>query len=309
MNKSEQAVRLLMDLEFRVLKPIKSLPPWPGARWNALFRLVAKSQSIDPEEAFEALIPEGWCQSPWRADDSIMVRLVADSQKKRTTESFLEALKESHQIGEGEFVLGRSLELVSMSIPYLGDEEESSDSTASSQDDPSQENPYQEDPWPPLDENLFRSEIEALENIDSPWRLVLTSPLRIVRPANAPGFSEYSGEEYFGWPKAMEHMITRIRLPETKSEASPSPNGNPLNIMSTQTTWRDLAYSRERQMRLGGLTGTILIDGWPDSNQARRLVWGQYLGMGKNARFGFGFYRIPALDSIRSLSCFPILGK
>jgi CRISPR/Cas system endoribonuclease Cas6 (RAMP superfamily) len=66
-----------------------------------------------------------------------------------------------------------------------------------------------------------------------------------------------------------------------------------------------MAYNPVRKIRLGGISGEISINGQPSSYEARRLVWGQYLGIGKNSRFGFGFFRIPALDSIRSIMVYP----
>jgi hypothetical protein len=288
-----------MDLVFTVLKPIKSLPPWTGARWNALFRLVARAAGVNPEEAFEALIPEQWTRQPWWTGDQFSVRLVTNPDNWRQTEAFSRFLRGDNLVGEGEFVLGHSLELTAIYFPTI--------------DIPNRRvNPEIEAASAPLLEEQLAAEMETLANLTPPWRLVLTTPLRLVRPANAPGSQEFAGPDFFSWPLALDHLIKRIRLanPESLEPQLPFTNDNqpvasPLTVMSHTVTWHNLAYNRDRKMRLGGLIGTILINGRPDRQRARRLVWGQYLGVGKNGRFGFGFYRIPALDPERLWSLFP----
>ncbi|MDR1607095.1 MAG: CRISPR system precrRNA processing endoribonuclease RAMP protein Cas6 [Deltaproteobacteria bacterium] len=286
-----------MDLEFVTLKTIKSLPPWTGARWNALFRLVSREAGTPPEEAYEALIPERWSQGPWLKDQVFTIRLISDPNKTSQTAAFFGALHGEKILGSGEFVLGQTLALKAMTIPYSLFEDEPAD--------------Y----WPPLPQELLAAEIEALEKIEGNWRINLLSPARLTRPANSPGFHEYAGPEYFDWPLALEHFIQRIRIPEPDLQDPPfeSPPADlpktlapsPLAILSHSVIWNDLAYNRDRKMRLGGLIGQVLIAGRPNREEARRLVWGQYLGLGKNARFGFGFYMIPELEPFRRLTLLP----
>jgi hypothetical protein len=267
-----------------------------------LFRLAAKAAKVNPEEAFEALIPAQWSRLAWPAGSVFSVRIVADPAHRRQTEAFLTALREGRVLGEGEFILGQSLELEAMIIP-------NPDLDSASDDSPADKD--LEELWPPLSEESLLPEIEALTQISPPWRLILETPLRLTRPATAPGFLEYAGIDFFAWPKALAHLISRIRLssPDSVEDLDLAIRPNKLAIMSVSVKWSDLAYSRERKMRLGGLTGSILIDGVPDRADARRLVWGQYLGVGKNARFGFGFYRIPTLDPIRRLPLYPQPGQ
>ena len=70
----------------------------------------------------------------------------------------------------------------------------------------------------------------------------------------------------------------------------------------------DMRYSREWQIALGVVVGEMRFGVPPDGTVAERLVRGQYLGAGRNARFGLGYWRIPELDAVRRIEAKPYDG-
>lgn len=81
-------------------------------------------------------------------------------------------------------------------------------------------------------------------------------------------------------------------------EAVPSPSA--LSISAGVLHWLDLSYG-SRDTTFGGAVGCIRVSGKPEPDVAALLVLGQYLGMGKNAVFGYGFYNIPELSPHRKV--------
>ncbi len=73
-------------------------------------------------------------------------------------------------------------------------------------------------------------------------------------------------------------------------------------MVECNTEWADVRYSKTRQIPLGGIVGDIKYEGkLPSYELALRLVAGQYTGLGRNQRFGLGFYKIPELEIVRSI--------
>ena len=278
----------LADLVFKVLRTIEYLPPWPGARWNALFRLAAKAAGIDPEAAYEALVPERWGPRPWLAGEETRIRIVFQVENFPLTLAFLGSLFRGG-IGEG-FSAGQTLGLTGLAWPY-GPEAGLVHHFPLSRLSPP--------PWP---EDWLHREAAALRRLNGPFSLVFRAPLRLYRPVEAPGCGEYIGPEFFTWGRALPYLLARVRyLPGlTEDELGglrAAPGGD--------LVWLDRALIRERSMKLGGVTGRLLVQGRLSPAAAGLLVAGQYLGVGKNGRFGFGFYRIPELDSHRPWPLFP----
>jgi hypothetical protein len=148
----------------------------------------------------------------------------------------------------------------------------------------------------------MQTEIDALCGLSS-WKLQLVSPLRLTMPAGEKGQHRYAQPSYFcDNTNALEHLLSHVRfLPSGCSPASRITS----RLTDSALQWDDMAYSRSRQMRIGGLTGVLSFAGAPERDAAARLVFGQYVGVGKNARFGLGLYRIPELDTVRNLRCYP----
>lgn len=94
--------------------------------------------------------------------------------------------------------------------------------------------------------------------------------------------------DFFRQGNALTHLLGHIRL------LPPVVSGAEMRVERVRLHWADLRYSRERAVALGGLVGEICLTGRPDAETARRLVLGEYLGSGKNARFGLGFWRLTA---------------
>jgi len=60
-----------------------------------------------------------------------------------------------------------------------------------------------------------------------------------------------------------------------------------------------------RPALLGGLVGVLRLEGPVSPEAALAITAGQYLGAGKNPRFGLGMYRIPELEGWRRLPLYP----
>jgi hypothetical protein len=284
----------LADLSFKVLQTIKSLPPWPGARWNALFRLAARAAGVNPEAAFSALIPDRWGSHPWLTGNEKRLRLIFQVENYPLTLRLLDSLFKGG-VGEGEFVAGRTLGLTGLAWPYSSDAGRFYPFPLSSAG--SSLPPWSEDGREA--EALFRLAAEG-----RPFSLIFRSPLRFSRPADAPGHGDFIGPDFFTWERACPYLLARVRylpdLTEDEFEGLRVADGGDL-------IWQSMAYSRERRMKLGGVTGRLLVRGQLSRTAAIVLTAGQYLGVGKNGRFGFGFYGIPELNSYRARPLFPAL--
>jgi hypothetical protein len=281
-----------IDIIFKIIKPIKSLPPWSGARWNALFRLASKKAGVKPEEAFDILIPERWGQDPWLIDDTFTVRLWANIFNITKTKSLLDILLNADDIGNGQFILGQNLiiqEIIIYNKKYKKEILLENNNLI-----------FFKNIIQPLKLIEISNEIDALSNIDEYWHIIFSSPLRLKRPKDAPGYGEYIELNYFKWSSAVEHLISRIRYNNDNFI-----NNNNFKIISTHLEWKDILYNRDRKMKIGGLIGNIYISGRPNYKTSCQLVYGQYVGIGKNSRFGFGLYRIPELDKYRVLNLLP----
>lgn len=147
-------------------------------------------------------------------------------------------------------------------------------------------------------ESLLVEEISALQSMPA-WTLQFVSPLRLPLPAGSPdrGQHKYMSRRHFEQPGALPNLISRVRGFEKAFDLGAS-----LCIDAMRIYWEDMRYNRLKCKALGGITGSLRCKGRMDAESALRLVSGQYLGAGKNPRFGLGFWRIPELDQIRRIS-------
>lgn len=148
-------------------------------------------------------------------------------------------------------------------------------------------------------ENALADQISRLKSL-SRFSLVFSGPLRLPAP---PGIQNREDEKYrycqphhFNKPGLLAHLLRRIRFLEEEREEVGASDDFVTDLGSSVLFWHDMRYNPVRRMALGGICGRIVLDGSLGEASALRLVLGQYLGAGKNGRFGFGFWRIPEIS-------------
>ncbi len=88
-------------------------------------------------------------------------------------------------------------------------------------------------------------------------------------------------------------LPTATNTTTTESTASESK----ASIADNQLVWLDVAYGGPQdRTRLGGALGDVVIENLSPS-EIETLIWGQYVGVGENTRFGHGHYRVAQLGS------------
>ena len=282
---------ILLDLHFQVTALIRSFPFWHGARWNALLRIAARMADTEADEAYVGIVPERKGTEHWHADDIVRLRLMIHPKHLAATGMLLRSLTENNT-GEGEFRLGRTLAFLHAGIPgdhvpisFVNYDRLLLDTALSPGS---------------LCPAAVKDEAEALGRLDK-WSIHILSPLRLTRPAGDKHHSRYADTAFFcNDQTALSCFLSRIRFPLMDSHRA-----DELEISHCDLQWHDLAYNRDRQIKLGGVTGSIVVKGRPDSATALTLAGGQYTGVGKNARFGLGMYCIPELENYRRIEIFP----
>jgi hypothetical protein len=273
----------LFELRFRVLKPINRLPHYHGPHWSALFRTLLRAGLPAGEKLVEAV----WVQPvetgimSFEPGEPLHLGLTCPAVVLPALTSALAKWDSLSAAGhfqpatlafEGAFcrVSGRLF-----------------------------------DPTTPccFDESIINGEISALEKLDA-FTLQLTSPMRLTRPEGCKQERHrYCDSDFFfeGYSNAAPHplqaILGRLRLAE-----SPIAETDGISMNGGTVTWLDVPYGSSSSKTLGGLVGALCFNGTPSPALARLLVLGQYLGAGKNAAFGFGFYSIPELDDARSIA-------
>lgn len=297
----------LFELRFRVLSPIRKLPHYHGAQWSALFR-----------HAFRECLPEG--QSMAQAGIScIPIETGIETYEAGAPahvglifpaplfQAICRGLSGMNRVasGDGHFLAGKTVFLESV-YDRIADQAytlerltELSDTTTA----------------PSLKEDHLLPEVERLGTL-SQFRLVFYTPLRLNRPEGCKtSHHVFCDEGFFSTPPAdnapLDHLLAnagRIR------GGAPQPDGiqaGNLALADQALLWLDIPYrSRPENMfhektlsatTLGGIVGTLTLSGTPAPDAARKLVVGQYTGVGKNHAFGLGFYSIPELDDVRRI--------
>jgi len=272
----------LISLRFVVLAPIHRLPHYHGPHWSALFRNLFNSLATEHGTAS----PIVWVQPietgilSYETGDIISLGLVASTISAPALELVFSRFNDI-TVGRGHFQPGVTIRL------------ESSISRISGL------------PWSAIDTPLalscLESEINHLSELDT-FSIETISPLRIPRPAGAKKEEHrYCDGDFFfsGNHSAPCHRL----LEKVRNDFSQSPLSGPtqLSISGGALTWLDISYGDIKGKTVGGVAGVLVCSGQPDREQAHRLVLGQYLGVGKNAAFGLGFYRIPELDKVRKI--------
>lgn len=274
---------ILLELRLRTLRPINRLPHFHGPHWGALLRHVLRSR-LDGRTLAEAGVALQTVEcgiSGYPAGAPLRLGLSFPATLAERIAAALRDFNRVHSPG-GHFQPGLTIELEEVRCRLSGE-------TAASF-------------WRPLCEADLGPEIEHLRNLER-FTLTFGAPLRLTRPAGTKRTGHrYADEDYFfagdsGDARPLDVFFHRLRLPDA---AAISADG--LERVAGAVTWLDVPYGGPNGKTLGGLVGQLGIRGRPSREQARLLVWGQYAGCGKNAPFGFGFYVIPELSTVRRVA-------
>ena len=270
----------IVDAAFTALKCVKSLPPRHGARWSAFIRNVCHTAELHPDLFFAGLVPLQHSQTPIMPGSVHLVRLLLTPEGAVALPVFFDAFSRTPVQGVFSSV---TFGLSGFLDPFR--QIRSGPSVL------------------PFDMDLLQEEISLLRQCDH-WSLAFDVPLRLPKPPTTRGPSHSERERYCdpaffaALPtNLLLHLLIRLRfLPVPPLDFLPP------TPVESRLTWEDMRYNSGRCISLGGVTGYILFSGAPDAKLAPLLVAGQYVGLGKNPRFGLGFYRIPELDDVRHVA-------
>ena len=274
----------LLDCLFLCRAPVRSLPAWHGARWSAWLRFAAASQGIRLEDVVAGVLPLQSGTRPLLPGCMPVLRLAVPAEGFSHVPALLRAMVDLEPRGEFS-----SLSLLPVRI---------SDAVGGASGPA--ETGLEMDACTALSTDSLGEETVALKGLSS-WRLCLCGPLRLTLPAGMKhtgmhGVERLCRPEFFQEdPRAVAHLLAGVRDGQKKE------CGDGLRPSMVELRWEDMRYSRERQIALGGIVGEMRFDKAPGNIEAERLVLGQYLGAGKNARFGLGYWRIPELDAVRRI--------
>lgn len=284
----------LIEVKFRAVAQIHKLPHFQGPQWGALFKYLYKV--LDPAvnctsaplvigiQAIETGIMH------YNQGDGITLGLVVPEKAVRAVATMLDCFNTS-ATEKGHFQPNTTIRLEAVRCRISGA------------------------PWrpllsPTLHAEDLEEEIQRLCNL-SQFSIETLSPLRIYRPE---GTKENKGTSTLGHKHTFcdaAYFLTE----KYKDPLNPLLNQVGCNHVSSEglvidgggLTWLDGAYGRLRnkdskdQTVIGGVVGVLKIQGRPTRQQAERLVWGQYVGVGKNEAFGLGYYHLPELDVVRKV--------
>lgn len=283
----------LMELRFKALAPINKLPHFHGAQWSALLR-----DLLRPGLAGRSLAQVGvWVQSAetgvvsYAPGDRLHVGLAVAAG--RWSDAVFDVLHgfNSHQDRGGHFIPGRTIVLEQAACRVSGNAVAADTAHRGLWAD-----------FTPLERPLLDVEARRLSGLDR-FRILFHAPLRLKRPAGSKHSGHrYCDEGFFLNPHdsgaaAISHLAGSVRCPGSavRFEATAEITGGAL-------AWLDMTYGRGFKKTIGGAVGRIDVTARLDGKAALALAAGQYLGAGKNAVFGFGFYHIPELDPVRQIA-------
>lgn len=277
------------DLIFTAKREIKSLPPYHGARFSAFLRYACKKTGIKLDDCAYAILPFRCGTRHVHVGEHLRLRLLLTEYGKEKLPYLCNALYSTDEHGEFsseslhldyvidptvnekvDFIPGKGVELKQFSF------------------------------------DMVKKETEYLLGLDE-FTLELISPLRLMLPAgtklkNAPDMERMCKEDFFyTFEYSLLHILNSLKRFGELACSSTEIENLP-RAVDGWAEWCDVRYSKTRQIPLGGIIGETKYKGrMPNYDLALRLVAGQYTGLGKNQRFGLGFYKIPELEIARSM--------
>lgn len=279
----------IADLIFVAKRVIKSLPEFHGARFSAFLRYACKVNKIKMEDCISAILPFRKGISHINIGDKLRLRLILTDLGVEKLPFICNALFTTDD--KGEFS-SETLQLVSV-IDAVSNKIVTF-------------NPAEGTQMSKFSLDNLKKEASFLLTLDK-FTLELISPLRLSLPpgtrvANASELESLCKEDFFyKFPYALLHILNSLKRVGELSIEDKDIQNLPVAVNGA-TEWVDLRYSKQRRIVLGGIVGDINYEGKiPTYDLALRIVAGQYTGLGRNQRFGLGFYKIPELEIARSI--------
>lgn len=274
----------IVNMIFHVKRPVLSLPSWHGGRWSAWFREACKPLPFKFDELALAIYPERFGQKGLKPAEKIAVRMLLPRAPSNNLSEFAAQLLNTYS--EGEFSaaslrLDQIRDFRSGAILWKDGKETGN--------------------LPSLfSERLLTDEISALQSL-SRFSLVFKGPLRLAAPS---GQKDKSSEilkycqpdRLIKEARLIYHLVRHVRFLDEADMSLDAPENLAADLAASKLRWHDMRYNSMRQMALGGICGKLVLNGKASRSLARLLVLGQYLGAGKNGRFGFGFWQIPEIQ-------------
>ena len=273
------------DLVFEARDTIKSMPYFHGARFTALLRFALHKLNLKLEDICHSILPFRDGTSFIQYKDKLVVRLILNQTGISMIDKIVEAVNTEEVHGEFS---SKTLQIVNVLDGVTKAAVKNLQFT-------------------PFNEDAIADEITALQ-LQKRFILNFYTPARLNLPANmkpskATGKDKLCKENFFKEHSkiALAHIINSVKnldeWPVTIADIENLPEPYSDNL-----TWQDLCYNKERQQPIGGFYGKVYFEGKIVSEEAaKRLVIGQYFGIGKNSRFGLGFYKINELDGVRNI--------
>jgi len=309
-------VLCLFELRFRILAPIRKLPHYHGAQWSALLRYALKPYlpaGLSMDKAGVSCIPIETGIDTYEAGEPVHVGFDFPVEHMPAICRMLADFNHL-AVGEGHFIPGRTILLESVRN-RITDQLYSIENLKSF----SVEHAKRDGLF--LTEEMVAPEIDSLTKLQQ-FNIVFYTPLRLNRPEGHKKVKHTFCDEAYFTPSAdrplisLDHFASRtghIRNGSQQHDATNVVTG--LTVSDNSLIFVDIPYGgRDNKWRrisqekdpvtLGGIVGKLKIAGPPDAGIARRLVMGQYTGVGKNHVFGLGYYTIPELDSVRCVKPF-----
>ena len=274
---------IVVELEFEILQDIYSLPPFYGARFSALMRHACHRANINIEDFILGLRP--WRQGlrPLLKGDLLGLRLLIAPNQKKSWEELCKVLH-FEICGSGSFYLGKTLRLSHAYCSFTGKTISSLNSVNVFFPEALLFSSFSENPT--LFPNCMLPRLYALSRA-SQCILHFDAPLRMTWKMQGGKKLFASKDSFDSDPEILEKLVKKIRYIDYVSNFNES-----WNIVENTLEWHDMRYSEDRKIALGGLVGSLTIQGKVSLSLAERLILGEYTGIGKNARFGLGYYSL-----------------
>lgn len=272
-----------MLLLFKTTDVINKLPHYHGAHWYALFRGIFEREILDKFQIDKYNIwtlPTDYGVTTYRKGQMINLGLTFHEEYMPAVMYFIQNFNAFHNLS-GHF---QPQETISLEKSFRR---------------------IQHDDYYSLNYELIEREVDMLIKSNK-CTLYFNSPLRLKKPEGCnKEVQEFCDEEFFfeGFYKKpqlpVKHLLDRIRVnKQTDIYIHPSLRLIPLDLI-----WIPAEYNNDRieNKGMGGMQGKLQLEGIITEEVAELLVIGQYVGIGNNPNFGFGFYNIPETDPVKSV--------
>jgi CRISPR-associated protein Cas1 len=275
----------LAQLRFRVCAPIEGLSIYHGPMWNALFRDLLRPHLPPAAKLHETgiyLNPIETRLIRLQAGDPLHVGLVFPVEAAAAVCAALAGFND-WRTPRGNLRPGETILLENLQCRVSGQTVQNGEIA-----------PHH---LRVLDDRALAPERAALAAADR-FSLIFYTPLRLFRPEGQKqdGHNLCDPHYFLGsrddGRSALAHLLTHLG-----AGADPADRTG-LRIGGGTLFLLDNTYGRFKTP-IGGVTGRLDLTGRPTAEEARLLVLGQYLGLGKNRTFGLGFYHFPELDAVR----------